>query len=61
METKLAIPDAFTFIQDIVADRETRLGESEQFDPNINFEQRAQEPDEDDEEEGDGPMPSIPG
>ncbi len=61
VETKWAIPDAFTFIQDIVTDRETRLGESAQFDPNIDFERRAQEPDEDDEEEGDGPMPSIPG
>jgi len=63
VETQWAIPDAFTFIQDIVADRETRLGESAQFDPNIDFERRAQEPDEDDgeEEEGGGPMSSIPG
>ena len=38
VESQWAIPDCFTFIQDIIADRETRLGESEEFDPNINFE-----------------------
>ena len=37
VESQWAIPDCFTFIQDIIADRETRLGESEEFDPNINF------------------------
>jgi len=37
VETQWAIPDCFTFIQDIIADREPRLGESEQFNPNITF------------------------
>jgi hypothetical protein len=37
VETHWAIPDCFTFIQGIIADREPRLGESEQFDPNISF------------------------
>lgn len=37
VETQWAIPDCFTFIQDVIADREPRLGESEQFDPNITF------------------------
>jgi hypothetical protein len=40
VETQWAIPDCFTFIQDIIADREARLGESDQFDPNISFEAR---------------------
>lgn len=63
VETQWAIPDCFTFIQDIIADREARLGESEQFDPNISFEARLEaqtitEGDEDDDsgdEHGEGP------
>jgi hypothetical protein len=38
VETHWAIPDCFTFIKDIIVGREPRLGESEQFDPNISFE-----------------------
>jgi hypothetical protein len=54
VETQWAIPDCFTFIQDIIADREARLGESEEFDPNISFEARLEavalaEGDDDDE------------
>jgi hypothetical protein len=56
VETQWAIPDCFTFVQDIFADREARLGESEQFDPNISFEARLEaqamtERDEDDDSE----------
>jgi hypothetical protein len=56
VETQWAIPDCFTFIQDIIADREARLGESEQFDPNISFEAslEAQVLAEDDNEDGSG-------
>jgi len=38
VETHWAIPDCFTFIKDIIVGREPRLGESEQFNPNISFE-----------------------
>jgi hypothetical protein len=56
VETQWAIPDCFTFVQDIFADREARLGESEQFDPNFGFEARLEaqamtERDEDDDSE----------
>jgi hypothetical protein len=51
--TEWQIPDAFTFIQDIIADRETQLGESSGFNPNISFEQRVQAA------EADGPEDEI--
>lgn len=59
VETQWAIPDCFTFIQDIIANREPRLGESEQFDPNNSFEALTQvgtaaDRDEDEYEDGDG-------
>jgi hypothetical protein len=53
VETQWAIPDCFTFIQDIIADREPRLGESEQFDPNISFEAQALAEGEEHDESGD--------
>ena len=65
VQNEWSIPDAFTFIQDIVADREPSLGSSEPFDPNIDFEARTAA-DADDDVDGDdaaaaGPMPHIPG
>ena len=53
VETQWAIPDCFTFIQDIIADREARLGESEQFDPNISFEMQVLPEENENEEDRD--------
>ena len=59
VQNEWSIPDAFTFIQDIVADREPSLGTSEPFDPNIDFEVRLADAEDDDDDAG--PMPHIPG